>query len=137
VVVIAATQADDMASAVRLKQEFGFDVSFSSPPFFLFFIVLVADATTASSCIVVVVVVVMGQLVILGGVEAELIAAQLASANVSVVLNPARSPPNTFSTWYRRPSFSRVFVCGVCACGECSHRRCVSSGTPCERPPRT
>ncbi|ELR24360.1 amidohydrolase domain containing protein [Acanthamoeba castellanii str. Neff] len=64
VVVIAATQADDMASAVRLKQEFGFD------------------------------------LVILGGVEAELIAAQLASANVSVVLNPARSPPNTFSTWH-------------------------------------
>lgn len=39
------------------------------------------------------------QLIILGGVEAELIAEQLAAANVSVVLNPARSPPNTFSTW--------------------------------------
>jgi imidazolonepropionase-like amidohydrolase len=63
-VVVGATQADDMASAVRLKQEFGFD------------------------------------LIILGGVEAELIAPLLASANVSVVLNPARSPPNTFSTWH-------------------------------------
>jgi hypothetical protein len=32
VVVIAATQADDMASAVRLKLEFGFDVCPALPP---------------------------------------------------------------------------------------------------------
>jgi len=62
-VVAQVNQADEIASMIRLKKQFGF------------------------------------QLIIAGGAEAYILANILAEQNISVILAPPRSPPNTFETW--------------------------------------